>query len=68
MSQPDAAEGGHRKFPSTDRGRPWQVRPRGVVAEAALQILIPYGNIERPDKLLKLYIVGRLDGHQNLSE
>ena len=36
--------------------------------EAALKILIPYGNIERPDKLLQLYIVGRLDGHQNLSE
>jgi len=26
----------------------------GVVAEAALKILIHYGNIERPDKLLKL--------------
>jgi hypothetical protein len=30
---------------------------RGVVAEAALQILIPYGNTERPDKLRKLYIL-----------
>jgi hypothetical protein len=36
--------------------------------EAALQILIHYGNTERPDKLLKLFMVGRLDGHQNLSE
>ena len=40
----------------------------GDTPKAALQILIHYGNTERPDKLRKLLIVGRLDGHQNLSE
>jgi hypothetical protein len=44
------------------------VRPCGVPPEAASKILIHYGNTERPDKLLKLHIVGRLDGHQNFSE
>jgi hypothetical protein len=46
----------------------WQVRPRGVVPEAALKILIPYGNTERPDKLGKIMPAARLDGHQNFSE
>ena len=42
--------------------------PCGVVAEAALKILIHYGNTERPDKLRNIRLIGRLDGHQNFSE
>ena len=36
--------------------------------EAALKILIHYGNTERPDKLHNIILIGRLDGHQNFSE
>ena len=42
--------------------------PCGVPPEAALKILIHYGNTERPDKLHNITLVGRLDGHQNFSE
>ena len=35
--------------------------------ERLLKILIHYGDIDRPDKLRKLLLIGRLDGHQNFS-
>ena len=40
----------------------------GVPLEAALKILIHYGNTERPDKLDNIMLIARLDGHQNFSE
>ena len=40
----------------------------GVPLEAALKILIHYGNTERPDKLGTITTAARLDGHQNLFE
>ena len=33
--------------------------------ERLLKILIPYGDIDRPDKLRNSPLIGRLDGHQN---
>jgi len=36
-----------------------------VRLERLLKILIPQGDIDRPDKLHKLCLMGRLDGHQN---
>jgi hypothetical protein len=35
--------------------------------ERLLKILIPYGDLERPDKLHHRLQAGRLDGHQNFS-
>jgi hypothetical protein len=40
----------------------------GVPPEAALKILIPFGDLERPDKLGHCIQVARLAGHQNFSE
>jgi len=37
----------------------------GACRSECNKILIPLGGPERPDKLLNLYIIGRLDGHQN---
>jgi len=36
-----------------------------VRLERLSKILIPQGDIDRPDKLHNIILIGRLDGHQN---
>ena len=39
----------------------------GLSLTGLSKILIPYGDIERPDKLGNRMLVARLDGHRNFS-